>query len=90
MAGLVKSKKIVIMLTKKNLNKNLLNNLARDNLLQNIKPGKTYSIKIKKKRRRRRKKNPVQYYFGENSHLGNRRKYNFFRFKIRPSIFSVL
>ena len=56
MAGLVKSKKIVIMLTKKNLNKNLLNNLARDNLLQNIKPGKTYSIKIKKKRRRRRKK----------------------------------
>ena len=76
------------MLTKKNLNKNVLNNLARDNLLKNIKPGKTYSIEIKKKRRR--KKNPVQYYFGENSHLGNRRKYNFFRFKIRPSILSVL
>ena len=45
----MKSKQIVIMLTKKNLNKNLLNNLARDNLLQNIKPGKTYSIEIKKK-----------------------------------------
>ena len=77
------------MLTKKNVNENVLNNLARDNLLQNIKPGKTYSIEIKKKKKNK-KKDPVQYYFGENSHLGNRRKYNFFRFKIRPSVFSVL
>ena len=53
MAGLVKSKQIVIMLTKKNLNKNLLNNLSRDNLLQNIKPGKTYSIEIKKKKKKK-------------------------------------
>ena len=45
-----------------------LNNLARDNPLQNIKPGKTYSIEIKKKEEE--KKDPVQYHFGENSHLG--------------------
>ena len=54
-AGLVKSKQIVIMLTKKNLNKNVLNNLARDNLLQNTKPGKTYSIEIKKKKKKKKK-----------------------------------
>ena len=42
------------MLTKKNLNKNVLNNLARDNLLQNIKPGKTYSIEIKKKKKKKK------------------------------------
>ena len=40
---------------KKNLNKNVLNNLARDNLLQNIKPGKTYSIEIKKKKKKKKK-----------------------------------
>ena len=43
------------MLTKKNLNENVLNNLARDNLLQNIKPGKTYSIEIKKKEEEEKK-----------------------------------
>ena len=51
----MKSKKIVIMLTKKNVNENVLNNLARDNLLQNIKPGKTYSIEIKKKKKKKKK-----------------------------------
>ena len=47
---------------KKNLNKNVLNNLSRDNLLQNIKPGKTYSIEIKKKRRRKKRPCPILFW----------------------------
>ena len=50
------------MLTKKNLNKNVLNNLARDNLLQNIKPGKTYSIEIKKKKKKKKKPCPILFW----------------------------
>ena len=50
------------MLTKKNLNKNVLNNLTRDNLLQNIKPGKTYSIEIQKKKEEEKKPCPILFW----------------------------
>ena len=76
------------MLTKEILIKTYLIILRETISYKTLSQERLTASKLKKKKKN--KKNPVQYYFGENSHLGNRRKYNFFRFKIRPSIFSVL
>ena len=75
---------MIIMPTNKYLDKNMLRKLARDNLFYNIRPEETYSIEISKKGKKINQSNFLE----QNFHLGNRRKTNFFRFKIRPSTLS--
>ena len=79
---------MIIMPTKKCLDKNMLHKLARDNFLHNIRPGETYSIEISKKKILIIIIINQSNFLEQNFHLGNRRKTNFFRFKIRPSTFS--